>query len=817
MEAQNGSAGNGVAAPAGAKDEPGNCVLKINNPSGGSRQGNPLLAAALACVAKGWPVYPARPLDETVEAYVQRIKHLTPEEQKKKKRGRAKQPRIKGGVNAASTEPATLRSWWDKWPDASVGLATSERAGFWVLDSDKPYGEETIAALEAKHGPLPPTLTVKSGSGGLHRFYRWPTDGRVVRSKAGELGVNLDQRGNGGGVIFPPSSHPSGFAYAFLSNPDAPIAELPAAWLELVTEEPEVQQEKQAGTKAPVIELDQEVNIERAREFLSGVAPVAVKGEGGRDTTYKNICRLRDMGLSEEMATELMLEEYNPQKCSPTWEEDLLTGLVVDAYRYAKGTWGSDDAPENAFSDSYIDEDTLDTIEATKPKNPIDELNTDHAFTLVMGKPFVVRENNLTSPFSDPLTWMTERGFITKYGNRYVRVPDGDKKDSEGNPKTKLRGLGVHWLGHPKRRTIEKVDFYPPPQIAPADHINLYRGASIKPLEAPAPERCEKFIGFVKDIICNGDAGLFKYVLAWIADIAQNPGGRKPGVCLVLRGGQGTGKGTFADNLVGLFSPYAIKLDRPDQLVGRFNGHMANKLLVVADEAFWAGDRSKVGPLKSFVTENQLPYEWKGRDLVMMSSYHRVVMLSNNEWVVPADVDDRRFTVLDISNSKAQDTEYFGEIWREMDNGGREAFFRMMLDHDYSDVNVRSAPKTQGLLDQKLESMDDMGSFVLDLLTEGRIPLVGGVGSEEPWPKWIHKEELYNAFVRSLPKDRERYKPRPVAFGRKLKRYMPGVDTEAKGPPDDAGRRPRVFGLPALERARADFDKLLGQPMPWAT
>ncbi|MHC1710594.1 MAG: bifunctional DNA primase/polymerase [Solidesulfovibrio sp.] len=790
--------------------------VKQITPSAGSCQGtgNPLLDAALDYAARGWPIYPAREVSEALEAFIQRIKHLPEAEQKRKFRYKVKSPYIRDWNNVASTDPEVIRGWWSRWPRALLGLATGERVGLFVLDSDKPDGEDTVAAMAERLGPLPPTLTVRSGKGGIHRYFRWPTDGRIVRSREGHLGVNLDVRGHGGGIILPPSHLPVGFLnYEFVGDSETPIAEMPAAWLDVVAEEASVIRGRE-DDGVPLCELDQPENVERGRKYLVGEAPEAIQGTGQHRTTFAVAAKLRGFGLSQDMTSELMAELYNEQKCSPPWDLDALAYQVYCAFMYAKSPWGGD-TPEGAFSGSPLDDETIDSLPKAKP-DIIEKFNQDHAFTLVMGKPYVVRENILHDEFSDPVTFMTERGFRVKYDNAVVRVKDGDKVDTKtGEPKLKAIGVGSYWLKHSRRRTVEKIDFYPPPVVAPQDHMNLYRGASLTPTDKPHPERCARFVDLIQSHICNSDESLSRYVFSWIADLVQNPGKGKPGVCLVLRGGQGTGKGTFASHIMKLVSPYSIMLDKPDQLVGRFNWHMANKLLVVADEAFWAGDKSKVGPLKSFITEAQLSYEAKGRDLLMAKSYHRVTMLSNADWVVPADMDDRRFTVLDMPKTYAQDAAYFKPIWDEMANGGLEAFYRMMLDYDFSDVDIRKAPKTQGLLDQKLQSLDEIGVFVLEMLTEGRVPLAGSVEADTPWPTWVHKDALLDAFTRSLADDRKRYRPSKITFGRMIKKYIPGLNTEARGPADSTGRRQHVNGLPTLQQARADFDAVMGQPLNW--
>jgi hypothetical protein len=47
-------------------------------------------------------------------------------------------------------------------------------------------------------------------------------------------------------------------------------------------------------------------------------------------------------------------------------------------------------------------------------------------------------------------------------------------------------------------------------------------------------------------------------------------------------------------------------------------------------------------------------------------------MASNNEWVVPASSDERRYFVLDVADERAQDHEYFQAILDEAKAGGHE-------------------------------------------------------------------------------------------------------------------------------------------------
>lgn len=59
-------------------------------------------------------------------------------------------------------------------------------------------------------------------------------------------------------------------------------------------------------------------------------------------------------------------------------------------------------------------------------------------------------------------------------------------------------------------------------------------------------------------------------------------------------------------------------------------------------------------------------------------------------WDVPADVDERRFQVLDVGEDRAQDSAYFQAIRDEMDNGGREALLQTE-DLDVCEACVRTS------------------------------------------------------------------------------------------------------------------------------
>jgi hypothetical protein len=66
---------------------------------------------------------------------------------------------------AASVD--AVRQWFERWPDANIGLVTGGLSGLVVLDVDTGHGgADSLAALEQEHGALPVTLEALTGAVG---------------------------------------------------------------------------------------------------------------------------------------------------------------------------------------------------------------------------------------------------------------------------------------------------------------------------------------------------------------------------------------------------------------------------------------------------------------------------------------------------------------------------------------------------------------------------------------------------------------------------------------------------------------------------
>lgn len=127
-----------------------------------------------------------------------------------------KHPLTANGVHDATTDLATITSWWRFRPDANVGIVPPD--GVVVLDVDPRNAGVSNLLEELEDQELSPTWTCATGGAGLHAWYRH--DGRVVRTP----GVDL-VRGPHRYLVAPPSVHASGRPYRWITEQQ--IADLP--------------------------------------------------------------------------------------------------------------------------------------------------------------------------------------------------------------------------------------------------------------------------------------------------------------------------------------------------------------------------------------------------------------------------------------------------------------------------------------------------------------------------------------------------------------------------------------------------------------
>ena len=410
------------------------------------------------------------------------------------------------------------------------------------------------------------------------------------------------------------------------------------------------------------------------------------------------------------------------------------------------------------------------------------ELNKKYAVCIVGGRPAVIVEQ----PGGYAL-W-TERAFAVFLANQ--KVWRGDNKIS----------LAKCFIEHDNTRRYSGITFAP--AGAPPGVYNIWQGFSVK----PAPGNYATFRDHLLNNVCGGDPEHFTWVMGWFAHMIQRPG-EKIGTALVLGGESGAGK-TIVGEIVGsLFEPHYMLIDNPRLVTGNFNAHAAPLLMLHADEAFFAGDRAAVGRLRSLVTAKILPIEFKGRDVEKVRSCVRLLVTSEQPWIVPTSRGERRFAVLEVSASRKGDHTYFKTMMTELASGGREGLLHDLQNFDLADAELREIPKTAALLAQKFAGLEPHETFWATCLERGTV-----LETSNEWETDIGRSLLYDSYVEFAQKLGARHRIAPGQFSVALGEMCPGLyGTRLRR----GGKRLYVYRFPDLDTAQKGFDAYLAQPGLW--
>ena len=434
----------------------------------------------------------------------------------------------------------------------------------------------------------------------------------------------------------------------------------------------------------------------------------------------------------------------------------------------------------------------------------IEELNREHAVVMVGGKCRIMKEG-LDHDGNRDVQFMSTTDFNIMYANQNIQDPRDQKRK---------RKIAQVWLESPERREYKGVVF-DPSRIEVPGYYNFWKGLSIQPKKGD----WGLYRNHIYDIIADGSKTMGDWIIAWMARIVQDPGGKRPGTSIVLKGGQGAGKGIFVWFFGKIFGENYLPVSHASQVAGRFNSHLKDKILVFIDEGFWAGDKRAEGVLKSIITEPYVAIEQKGMDIIRVRNNVNLIMASNNDWVVPANIQERRFCVLDVSDKRQRDYRYFNSIASQMDNGGVEAMLYDMLKMDISGINLKQFEHTKGLWEQKIHTMQTHEIYWLERLMDGQMlsyvednSAYGDFSSSND--KWGQVKAVlqHEDYLRFAEKKKERFPLSSTQFGLFINKVCPGV---IKIRPGVGNQRPWVRRFPDMAECRAYFEKYANTTIRW--
>lgn len=241
-----------------------------------------MLEEALAYARRGWSIVPVAPRGKDTLVSWKDFQECRPSE-------------------------AEIRGWWQRWPDANIGVVTGPISGLAVADVDPKRGGNASAQWAISQTGL----IADTGGGGHHLFYAYP-EGEDVRNKVSKT-TGIDVRAKGGIIVLPPSVHESGRRYAWRT--EGPLG----VWRGVPPE--------------TVADREEKSNGHWLSDVMKGV------GEGARDDSGAKLAGyFEGKGIPQDVALEMMFN-WNTKNKPPLDREDVkrITESVYAGARSRKG------------------------------------------------------------------------------------------------------------------------------------------------------------------------------------------------------------------------------------------------------------------------------------------------------------------------------------------------------------------------------------------------------------------------------------------------------------------------------------------------
>ena len=408
--------------------------------------------------------------------------------------------------------------------------------------------------------------------------------------------------------------------------------------------------------------------------------------------------------------------------------------VQIDGYlkRVAKHCQMMPKAAAKLYEEAETDRANSGKIELYKltPKQikELREWNREYAEITAGGKHRVLKEPVRSEGDVIPLL-LSYEDFGKWHGSDFMKVPKPDP-DADADEKLITVETSKVWHAWKDRRKYVRLVFEPSWSKGRCKALNVYNIWRGLPPIAGSAGSWSLLHDHIRDNICQGNDEYFCWVLTWLAHIFQYPGEKEQASsCVAIRGERGTGKSKVFAWVRAALGKHAAEFSQQAQIVGQFNGHQEALLLMVCEEAYWAGSAQALGAIKNLISSSTMSLERKGFDAIQISNHARIVLLSNERWFVPAAMgDERRFMVLECGNDKKQNIPYFKRIDAQMADGGllgmREFLRNWDPRRDFGgrdwDV-LRDPPKTPWLIEQANETLEPWDRFFVQLILDGVI------------------------------------------------------------------------------------------------
>ena len=357
--------------------------------------------------------------------------------------------------------------------------------------------------------------------------------------------------------------------------------------------------------------------------------------------------------------------------------------------------------------------------------------------------------------------------------------------------------------------TIEyhRLAFHPIAQQA--DTLNLWVPHTVE----PAQGSWTIIEDYLVDVICDGDLALFDYLIRFLAHALKHPE-EKPGIMIVLIGAEGAGKGFFVRLLEALWGATTLQVSNIAAITGNFNAALERAFWVALDECMFKGDKKSQDRMKSLVTEPAIQVEQKYEPSRTIESFHRFIACTNHAQWGQIRSDDRRYLFIKVSDCHIQDTKYFGQLKKNLNDGVTvPALAYYLTNLDITKFNPRSKPQTAEGFEQKRRSLSGFARYWNEVLDKGSFDIGGDhypVGSVSYEEEVLVLSQILTKKYKDYNQKAERYEAiQAKTIRTEIKVLCPSADTTKR----KDNKRGILF--PKIEVARKEFETFMRSKVDW--
>jgi hypothetical protein len=239
-----------------------------------------------------------------------------------------------------------------------------------------------------------------------------------------------------------------------------------------------------------------------------------------------------------------------------------------------------------------------------------------------------------------------------------------------------------------------------------------------------------------------------------------------------------------------------------ETLTQKFNAYQIGKLFIVLNEIqSYGGSFKDADKMKTIITEEDRLAEPKGKDAFPVKCYENYVLLSNNDWTVRVDADDRRYACTRVNAKYYGDKAYFDRLGAVL-TAETAKFMGFLLARDISEWNPRRIPTTTLRVEMKEMSLTAPMRYALDIAkNQTDIDVMEGLNEIR-----MLKQEFYAHFTIWCNNRNERFSGNDRGFYAEVKKV--GIEVKPIRIDDKISRGVLV----TIDALRSSFKSYLRDP-----